>query len=338
MSNDRTQNGPIEVLNELRKTQKQDDPSHTDQEKQSRLNKYIAQSKQEKSKKHEEEESKQQSHFIDNNLTSINPFLVKRWSEKDRPSNEHGDIEDLAKSLENVGQQVPCIVRPINEEHFQYELIVGECRWEASKLANLQLMVIVKNVDDYMASLIQAVENEKRTDLSEYAKGMSYARKIEKGLLSQRDLTEILGISRQQVSRLLSFNKIPKEISEAIGDMRQVSSRTAEEICRLASKGDEYKEILMKLAPKMRNGKCGHKSINKEIEKFINAQNKSDSNQKVYSNDGRHLFTWRLDNNTTPSIHFPKDIVKLIDDGVIEFDDLTKEIKQCLSNKLSNIK
>ena len=33
---------------------------------------------------------------------------------------------------------------------------------------------------------------------------------------------------------------------------------------------------------------------------------------KVYGESGRHLFTWRLDNNKTPSIHFPKDILKRI--------------------------
>lgn len=278
----------------------------------------------------------------DDNLETIqevNPLKIMRWAEKDRPSNELGDIQGLSENLRSVGQLVPCIVRTINDDRFDYELIVGECRWEAAKLANIPLKVIVRNINDHEASLIQAVENEKRKDLSEYAKGMSYATKIEKGLLTQKDLIEILGISKQQVSRLLSFRKIPSELFNAINDFRNVSARTAEELCRYASRGKDYIEALIAVAPKIRTGKFGEKRIKKELEKIINKSKKSEPlNKKVFDNDGRHLFTWRMDNNNIPSIHFPKDIAKLLNDDQIEIDSLTTEIKTCIAEKLNDLK
>ncbi len=271
-------------------------------------------------------------------IISVNPLHIKRWEEKDRPKNELGDIEDLKDSFKNVGQQVPCVVRPIEDDTFLYELIIGECRWEAAKLGNLSLKVIVRNLDDHMASLAQAVENEKRQDLSEYAKGMSYAKKINKGFLSQKDLVEVLGISKQQVSRLLSFNKIPQEIADSIGDFRKVSSRTAEEICRYSKKGLEYQNLIKGLSEKIRNGKCGHNSINRIIKKHMEADNKKiQTNTKVYSDDGRHLFTWRLNNNNAPSIHFPNDIIKLIDAERLSFDDFNQEIKKWLTKNLTKL-
>lgn len=272
-------------------------------------------------------------------IQEINPFKIRRWAEKDRPSNELGDIEGLAKNLKDVGQLVPCIVRPIKENEFDYELVVGECRWEAAKIANIRLKAIIRELDDHEASLVQAVENEKRKDLSEFAKGMSYATKIDKGLLSQKDLINILGISKQQVSRLLSFKKIPITLFEAIDDFRNVSARTAEELCRYTNKGNEYIDALISLAPKIRTGKFGEKRIKKDLEKILLKSNKQPlQNKKVFDSDGRHLFTWRMDNNNTPSIHFPKDIAKLLNNEQIEIEELTTEIKSCVANKLNDLK
>ncbi len=272
-------------------------------------------------------------------IYEIDPYSIHRWSGKDRPENELGDIEDLAKGFKQIGQQVPCIVRPLKQSSEEYELIVGECRWHAAKLAKMKLKTTIQNIDDRMAALIQAVENEKRNDLSEFAKGMSYAKKIDSGILKQKDLTDILGISKQQVSRLLSFNKIPTSLFEAIDDFRKVSARTAEELSRLSGKGEEYIKVLIELAPRIKTGKFGGNRIIKEVTKAVRPPiTKITSNQKICDKDGRHLFTWRLDNNSSPSIHFPKDIIQLLDNETINFDQITQEFKKCLAKKLSDLK
>ena len=165
-------------------------------------------------------------------IISIEPSEISRWSLKDRPENELGDISELARTFKEVGQQVPCIIRPAPDKN-GYELIVGERRWHAAKEAGVKLKAILKNLSDHEAGLIQAIENEQRHGLSDYAKGMSYYRMIEKGILKQKDLIDKLNMSQQQVSRLLSFSKIPPEITYALEDMTKISSRTSEEIVRL---------------------------------------------------------------------------------------------------------
>ena len=89
---------------------------------------------------------------------------------------------------------------------------------------------------------------------------------IEKGILAQKDLIDILGISKQQVSRLLSFRRIPTNLTEAIGDLRKISARTSEELCRLSSKGSKYLNVLIDIAPDIATCKYGHKSLKKEID------------------------------------------------------------------------
>jgi ParB family chromosome partitioning protein len=207
-----------------------------------------------------------------NKIHEVDPNIIFRWEGKDRPENELGNIEALATSLKDIGQQVPCIVRPIKNNKYDYELIVGECRWRASIKAKIKLKVIIKKLNDRDSSLIQAVENEQRNNLSDYAKGMSYAKKISEGLLYQKDLTNILNISKQQVTKLLSFNKIPKKLHNEIKDFRKVSARTAYEISRLGNKSKEYEDILISISDKIRDGKIGSSGI---INHIKNTENKT---------------------------------------------------------------
>ena len=345
MTTYKTNCGSVEVLNQLRQSQelknKLSQPTIG-----YRLNEYIKEGQKERGgNENDSKIEKQVNLYATQNkknstlIHEIDPKLIHRWVGKDRPENELGNIEDLAKGFKQVGQQVPCILRPHSRLNGEYELIVGECRWRAAKLAGMTLKSIVQNIDDRMAALIQSIENEKRNDLSDFAKGMSYSKKIQDGILNQKDLTDILGISRQQVSRLLSFRKIPTELFEAIGDFRKVSARTAEDISRLSSKGTDYVDALIHLSDRIKTGKIGCSKIEFEVNKIINTDKKKiASNKKIFDRDGRHLFTWRLDNNASPSIHFPKDIIQLLKNESISFDKISEEFKECISKKLFILK
>lgn len=285
---------------------------------------------------------KTQNRSTDNSskLIAIDPKNIIRWEHKDRPENELGDIKQLAQTFREVGQQQPCIVRPYLNDSNKYELIVGERRWKAAQSIGVPLKVLVKNINNKTAALIQAVENEEREGLSDYAKGMSYADKIEKEIFSQKDLVDMLGISKQQVSRLLSFRKIPSRLKDAIGDMRNISARTSEEMVRLCNKDEKYLDVLIEMAGTIQEGKLGSTKLLNEVKKRFERRpnNFIKSNQKVMDKDGRHLFTLRLDNNATPSIHFPKDIVKLFYSESICLEEVKSEIKNCLAKKLTGLK
>ena len=329
MQNNETSCGAVEVLNKLRKSQESSDP----EKKVSRLEKYINQNKAKK----ENKLSVNNEHVNIDTIYEIETSKIIRWSEKDRPENELGNIQDLAESFKLVGQQVPCIIRPNKNKKGSYELIVGECRWRAAELAGLKLKVIIQNIDDRLASLIQAVENEKRNDISEYAKGMSYANKIKKGILSQKDLVDILGISKQQVSRLLSFNKIPKTLSEAIEDFRNVSARTAEEISRLSAKGQKHIDILTKLAPRIRTGKFGSKKIINAIDKAF-SENKETCKyeEKITGENDMHIFTWNNNKNQL-GIKFPKEIIKILNENNAELETIKREVQECVTKRINNL-
>ena len=174
--------GVVKVLNELRLSQ--------NEKKTSTIDTYIQSSDPKVSN--------------ENHIIEIDPTSIIRWEHKDRPNNELDGIDDLASTFKSIGQQQPCIVRPTKSKGV-YELIVGERRWEAAKLSRCKLKILVKDIDNKTAALVQAIENEKRVGLSDFAKGKSYSEKIKLGFISQKDIVEILGISKQQVTRLLSL-------------------------------------------------------------------------------------------------------------------------------------
>lgn len=262
-----------------------------------------------------------------------NPFRIKNWANHDRPENELGDIEELAEEFKNpdIGQQQPCVVRPLNIKGYDYELIVGERRWRAAMKADVDLLIIIENLTDKQAELRQIAENLHREDLSDYATGMSIARLLDSRVLKQKDLQKYFKkFTPVAINRLLAFSQIPKEIWDAVGDMRLVSARTATEIRALLKKGSEYKKAILQLTPHIKDGKVGSTTLVREVEKIIKPKIEKPKNAvEVRSVNGRHLFTWRKDSNRNISISFPKDIRNTIDREKLQ-DALRKEINKQL--------
>ncbi|RZI47508.1 ParB/RepB/Spo0J family partition protein [Rickettsiales endosymbiont of Peranema trichophorum] len=278
-----------------------------------------------------------QSSMEQDTVLLISPYEIKNWEFHDRPANELGDIQNLAKEFKDIGQQQPCIVRPAQSSAtgVKYELIVGERRWHAAKLAQVDLRVIVKHLTDTDAAIIQASENLNRKGLSDYARGMSYAKLISNQIITQKELTEKLSISKQQVSRLLSFSKIPKEIHDAIEDFSRVTLRTAEQIKQLSSRGSNYIEAIILLKDKIRDGKIGYEKLKILVEQYINTQVLDVATSvKVSDDQGRHLFTWRLDSNLNHSIHFPSDISVLIRSKTIDINTINNSLIEVLNTML----
>ncbi|MDA7742490.1 ParB/RepB/Spo0J family partition protein [Francisellaceae bacterium] len=264
---------------------------------------------------------------------------ILNWKFHDRPSSELGDLDALAKDFINIGQQQPCIVRPSITKPNKYELIIGERRWRAAEIANIKLKAIIKNLSDHDSALAQAAENENRVDLSDWAKGMSFAKMISESLISQKDLEFKLGKTKQYISALLSYSKIPNKAYKAIEDFSNISASLSERIKQICGKSDEHINAIIALSPVLRKGKVGRERLNSLIEDQMNPSQKqsTDNSKKILTKTGRHIFTWRNDNNNLPSIHFPKQINNLMESGKLDTEKLTSDILMLIESNLENI-
>ena len=122
-------------------------------------------------------------------------------------------LEELAASIKEKGVLQPLIVREITPG--LYELVAGERRFQAAKLAGVEnVPVIVKELSDQEALELALVENLQREDLNPIEEARGYARLMEEFGLTQEEIARRVGKSRAAVANTLRLLKLPEEIQE----------------------------------------------------------------------------------------------------------------------------
>lgn len=267
---------------------------------------------------------------LDTNDIYISPHKV------DRLKLNYERLESLATNMVNVGQLQPCTVRHNPKDGKTYELIFGERRYRAAILKNLKIKSVIKDIDLHTSALLLLSENKNREDNTDYALYQQIHRFINDGILKQTDIVEKTGISKQKISKLMCFAKIPEIITNEINDLSNISATTAEVISNL-SKDKQNIAGIIKIKDKIEKGVFGHTKITNFVKKYNVGKNSNiETNKKHYSKNGRHLFTVRKDNNNSQSIHFPKDILKLLISGKIKEGGFYEGIKKQIENTLNN--
>ena len=278
----------------------------------------------------EQPEEKITSYIKKFNASQLNHFShdqITIWRYKDRNITNISDIKPLVNSIQNEGQQQPCIVREDKKDGF-YELIIGYRRYAACKILNIPIACIVSRLTDKEAALCQIAENKYRKDISDFEKGDNYTNLLNSGILKKVDLIKTLNISKQSLDRYLSFNKIPSSIIQSITDIHSISARTAEEILRLSRLGDIYIRKLESIGDDISKKSLGAYSITKTINNLLGIA--SSSEKPTYSQDEKLLFTIINKKNGAVIIKFNKEITSAMNLKNIEnilYDELNNTYK-----------
>ena len=142
-----------------------------------------------------------------------------------RKSMDDDALRELADSIKVQGLIQPIVVREVNSSaKAKYEIIAGERRWRASKMAGLQTVpVVVKNVDDQTAMAMALIENLQRENLNSHEEAEGLARLIDEHSLTHSDAAKLLGRSRAAVSNLLRLLTAPNVIQGLLkkGELEQ---------------------------------------------------------------------------------------------------------------------
>lgn len=132
---------------------------------------------------------------------------------------EESALQELADSIKVQGVVQPIIVRPIGAD--KYEIIAGERRWRASKVAGLEKVPVVIRQADSQATLAMAlIENIQREDLNPIETAIGLKRLLKEFDLTQQAVADAVGRSRAAVSNLLRLLKLPKGIQNALHEGR----------------------------------------------------------------------------------------------------------------------
>lgn len=119
-------------------------------------------------------------------------------------------LEELAESLKNYGMIQPVVVKKTDE---YYELIAGERRWRAAKIAGLKkIPVVIKAWEEGEAFEAALVENLQREDLNPIEEAESYQRLQEEFQLSQEKIAERVGKSRSAIANSLRLLQLDSRV------------------------------------------------------------------------------------------------------------------------------
>jgi ParB family chromosome partitioning protein len=135
-------------------------------------------------------------------------------------------LEELSLSIQSQGIIQPIVVRSVGNE--EYEIIAGERRWRAAKIAQLNIVpCLIKNVPDESAVAIALIENIQREDLNAMEEAVALERLLTEFDLTHQEVAIAVGKSRTTVSNLLRLNNLNEEVKTFLenGDIEMGHAR-----------------------------------------------------------------------------------------------------------------
>lgn len=126
-------------------------------------------------------------------------------------------LSELADSIKEHGVLQPLIVRPLADG--SYQLVAGERRWRASRLAGLtEVPVIIRSLTDSEVAVIALIENLQREDLNPIEEAEGISRLIDEYSFTQEQAAQKLGKSRSAVTNTLRLMSLPERVRGLVCD------------------------------------------------------------------------------------------------------------------------
>lgn len=169
---------------------------------------------------------KEDDFITDENLLTVDLDKLKAREDQPRKNFDDDSLEELANSIKADGVIQPIVVRKVGDK---YEIIAGERRFRASKLAGLEKVpVVVKNVTDRKARELALVENIQREDLNPIEEAISLKTLMEEYKLTQQELSDIVGKSRSYIANNLRLLNLSDYIKDYLirGELSPSQGRT----------------------------------------------------------------------------------------------------------------
>jgi len=159
------------------------------------------------------------SHFVEE-ITSTRSESIGRLIDIERiepnphqPRKNFGDLSEMVASIKEKGVLEPILVRAI--EGGRFEIIAGERRYQASKLAGLRHVPSIEvDVDNRGMLEISLIENLQRKDLTPFEEAAAIQRLCDQFRYTHEEIARKLGKSRTVITEALSLNRMPETVQE----------------------------------------------------------------------------------------------------------------------------
>ena len=162
----------------------------------------------------------------DNNVTKLQISLVDPKADQPRKHFDKAALEQLANSIKENGLLQPILVREYGNG--RYQIIAGERRFRASKIAELsEIPAIILDKDDLKVAEISLIENIQREDLNPIEEAMAFRALREQYNLTQEEVADKVGRSRSAITNMLRLLDLPSEVLELLrsGELKEGHAR-----------------------------------------------------------------------------------------------------------------
>ncbi len=152
-------------------------------------------------------------------VTAIKISRITPRGDQPRKKFDENALQVLADSIRTHGVIQPIVVRELGGLQENYEIIAGERRWRAARMAGLdEIPAVVMTGDELKVAEVALIENLQRKDLNPIEEAMAYRALIEKFGLKQEEVAQQAGKSRSAVANMLRLLELPDEILELVQD------------------------------------------------------------------------------------------------------------------------
>lgn len=163
--------------------------------------------------------------FVDNSAEELRAASAVRLKLMDiepnrnqpRKSFDDESLAELADSIARHGILQPMLVRPLSNGG--YQLIAGERRWRAARIAGLsEVPAVVREMTDEEAAALSLIENLQREDLNPLEEAQGLKTLMEKFLLTQEEVAERVGKSRPAIANAMRLLNLPPAVLLMVGE------------------------------------------------------------------------------------------------------------------------
>ncbi|WP_440908847.1 ParB/RepB/Spo0J family partition protein [Candidatus Pelagibacter sp.] len=156
------------------------------------------------------------------NKISVNSLVTSKF--QPRKYFDEEKLNDLSNSIKERGILQPIIVRKSKNFPDKYEIIAGERRWQAAKIAELnEVPVVITDVDDLKSLEFAIVENVQRDDLNPLEEAQGYQRLIDEFSYDHEKVSKIIGKSRSYITNSLRLLSLPHDVLNLL-ESRKISA------------------------------------------------------------------------------------------------------------------
>ena len=198
--------------------------------------------------------------FMDNETVDSGGVVTLRLSQiepnRDQPRKIFSEeaLNELADSIREHGVLQPLLVRPLPGG--SYQLVAGERRWRASRMAGLQeVPVVIREMDEEQAMEIALIENLQREDLNAIEEATGYKQLMERYGMTQEQVAKRVGKSRPAIANALRLLNLPQKVMDMVGE-GEISPGHARALLAF-----DDQDRIVEIAQKVKTGKYSVRDI-----------------------------------------------------------------------------